>query len=149
MQQASSPVSAKRRAKFVLGSAAVILTIAALIFWALTRPQSTAFFYTVSELESRGVTPVTEEVRVNGKVIPATVERSGLRTTFEITDGTEELTVTTDQALPDAFWTAMAAGSSEVEVVAQGGYAEGVFTASQVYAKCPSKFKAKASTASS
>ena len=141
MQHASSPISAKRRAKFVLGSAAVILAVAGLIAWGLTR--NTSYFLTVSELESRGVTPATEEVRVNGEVIPQTVERSGLRTTFEITDGEERVTVTTDQPLPDAFWTAMAAGSSEVEVIAQGGYAAGVFTASQVYAKCPSKFKAK------
>ena len=141
MQQAS-PTSPKRRAKFVVGSATVMLALAGLILWALTRPQATAFYLTVSELQRRGAIPASEEVRVNGKVVPESVERSGLETTFEITDGAEEVTVTTEQALPDAFWTAMAAGSNEVEVVAQGGYARGVFTASQVYAKCPSKFKA-------
>jgi cytochrome c-type biogenesis protein CcmE len=38
----------------------------------------------------------------------------------------------------------MASDSSEVDVVARGSYDGRIFTASQVLAKCPSKFKAKA-----
>jgi cytochrome c-type biogenesis protein CcmE len=43
--------------------------------------------------------------------------------------------VTTDQPLPDAF-------KDRSEVVARGSYNGDVFRASQVLAKCPSKFKA-------
>lgn len=110
----------------------------------MTRQGATAFYYTTSELQTASLAAGAEEYRVNGNVVPESVERGGLQTTFDITDGRTEVTVVTDETLPDAFWTAMAAGSSEVEVVAQGSYDGSRFTASQVLAKCPSKFKAKA-----
>jgi cytochrome c-type biogenesis protein CcmE len=108
------------------------------------RPGSTSFFYTPTEVMALGADGPQGEYRVNGKVLPDTVSRDGLTTTFDIHDGSTEMSVTTDSPLPDAFWTAMANDSSEVEVVARGRYDGSVFTASQVLAKCPSKFKAKA-----
>jgi cytochrome c-type biogenesis protein CcmE len=110
----------------------------------MARQNATSFYYTTSELQAASLAAGAEEYRVNGNVVPESVVREGLKTTFDITDGTTDVTVMTDETLPDAFWTAMEAGSSEVEVVAQGRYDGDRFTASQVLAKCPSKFKAKA-----
>ena len=142
MQPAPKSADRKRRAKFLIGGGVVLLSLVALVGWAMTRPNSTSFFYTPTEVIQLAAAP-TEEYRVNGKVVPGSVERDGLTTTFDISDGTTALSLTTDQSLPDAFWTAMANDSSEVEVVARGRYDGSRFVASEVLAKCPSKFKAK------
>src|SRR5918992_1293982 len=125
--------------KFIVGGAVVVLAIAALIVWALNRQGATAFYLETTELVRKGPPAATDEYRVNGNVVPGTVERAGLSTTFLITDGETEMVVTTDQPLPDAF-----RDDARTEVVAQGTYDGQTFTASQVLAKCPSKFRAKA-----
>ena len=136
--------SPKRRAKFVVGGGTIVLALLGLVVWAMARPNATSFYYTTSELQAVSVAAGAEEYRVNGNVIPESVVNEGLETTFDITDGKTAVTVVTDETLPDAFWTAMEAGSSEVEVVAQGRYDGSRFTATNVLAKCPSKFKAQA-----
>jgi cytochrome c-type biogenesis protein CcmE len=135
--------SPKRRAKFLVGGGIIVLALVGLVVWAMARQNATSFYYTTSELQAASLAAGAEEYRVNGNVVPESVVREGLETTFDITDGTTAVTVMTDETLPDAFWTAMEAGSSEVEVVAQGRYDGDRFTASQVFAKCPSKFKAQ------
>jgi cytochrome c-type biogenesis protein CcmE len=142
--QSPTAASPKRRAKFAIGGGIVFLALAGLVFWAMTRQNATSFYYTTSELRSASLAAGGEQYRVNGNVVPDSVVRDGLRTTFDITDGNTPVTVVTTETLPDAFWTAMAAGSSQVEVVAQGTYDGSRFSASQVLAKCPSKFKARA-----
>ena len=143
MQQAPESADAKRRAKFLIGGGVILLSLVALVSWAMTRPNSTSFFYTPSEVVELPVAQGAEEYRVNGKVVPDSVESEGLTTTFDISDGSTAMSLSTDQPLPDAFWTAMANDSSEVEVVARGRYDGNRFVASEVLAKCPSKFKAK------
>ena len=143
MQQAPESADAKRRAKFLIGAGVILLSLVALVTWAMTRPNSTSFFYTPSEVVELPAAQGAEEYRVNGKVVPESVERDGLTTTFEISDGATAMSLVTDQSLPDAFWTAMANDSSEVEVVARGRYDGTRFVATEVLAKCPSKFKAK------
>jgi cytochrome c-type biogenesis protein CcmE len=137
-------VGNKRRTKFLVGGAVVLVGMAGLVVWGMTRPGSTSFFYTTTEVAALGPTQRAEEYRVNGKVLPQSVDRDGLTTSFDISDGDTPLSVTTDEPLPDAFWTAMASDSSEVDVVARGTYDGQLFSATQVLAKCPSKFKAKA-----
>lgn len=134
--------SRKRRAKFLIGGGVILLSLVVLVVWAMGRVGSVSFFYTPTEVLALGA-EAPEEYRVNGKVVPDTVERDELRTTFTISDGRSDLRVTTLEPLPDAFWTAMANDSSEVEVVARGSYDGDLFSASQVLAKCPSKFKAR------
>jgi cytochrome c-type biogenesis protein CcmE len=72
---------------------------------------------------------------VNGEVVPGTIERRGLRTSFVIADEEGRLRVRTSEPLPDAF-------RNRSEVVARGHYDGESFAASEVLAKCPSKFKA-------
>lgn len=138
----ATPTAQSRRGpntKFIVGGTVVVVAIAALIVWALNRQGATAFYLETTELVDKGPPTVAEEYRVNGNVVPGTVQRDGLSTTFSITDGTTEVSVTTDQPLPDAF-----RDDARTEVVAQGTYDGRTFTASQVLAKCPSKFKARA-----
>ncbi|MDQ3216619.1 MAG: cytochrome c maturation protein CcmE [Actinomycetota bacterium] len=135
--------SRSRRLKLLIGGGVIVAALATLIVWALSRPGSTSFYMTVSELRASG--PVaSSELRVNGNVVPGSLTRSGIETTFAITDGSRNLAIVTDEPLPDAFSTAYRSDPSAVEIVAQGSYAGDHLQASQVLAKCPSKFKARA-----
>jgi cytochrome c-type biogenesis protein CcmE len=136
MTQLATGVSHKRRAKFIVGAAVVALTVFVLVGWAMSRPGSTAFYLTVSELQASGPPAGASDYRVNGVVVPGSVEKKGLETTFALTDGDATLPVVTDTPLPDTF-------RDRSEVVATGSFDGRSFTASQVLAKCPSKFKAK------
>jgi cytochrome c-type biogenesis protein CcmE len=135
MDTPASP-SLKRRAKFVIGAVVVAIAMVSLVGWAMSRPEATAYYVTVGELRS-GDGPGTSEraLRVNGTVVPGSIRRDGLATTFAIAEGGSEITVRTRAPLPDAF----KAGS---EVVARGTLDGGELAASEVLAKCPSKFKA-------
>ena len=137
MEPSSTLVTPKRRTKFAVGALVVLAALAGLVVWAMTRPGSTAFYLTPSEVMALGPGEMTSDYRVNGTVVPGSIERSGLETSFLVTDGSTEIEVLTDAPLPDTF-------RSRSEVVAKGSYAGNAFTAEEVLAKCPSKFKAKA-----
>ena len=126
--------SGKRKAKFLAGGGVIALVLIVLVGWAMTRPNSTSFYLTASELVSRGATAPGEAVRVNGRVVDGSIVRDGLATTFTITDGSGEVDVTTNQPLPSAF-------KPGADVVAHGDYDGSTFTADEVLAKCPSKFQ--------
>jgi cytochrome c-type biogenesis protein CcmE len=141
----SSVGGRKRRAKFAVGGLVIVLAIGALVVWALTRPGSTSFYMTVSEVAAAPPAASAEDFRVNGNVVPGTLVEEGVETTFDITDGQRDLTVVTDDALPDAFYTGYENDASAIEVVAQGRLdsAGSTFSANKVLAKCPSKFKTR------
>lgn len=133
-----------RRLKFAVGGAVVAVTILGLISWAMGRPGSTSFYMTVAELEAEGPSGVPGVYRVNGNVVPGSLEQRGIETSFAISDGAGRLDITTRQPLPDAFSTAYENDPEAVEVVAEGRYDGQKLTATTVLAKCPSKFKTQA-----
>jgi cytochrome c-type biogenesis protein CcmE len=139
-QQTPTATQGRRRVKFVIGGALIIVTLFGLVGWAMSRPGSTSFYMTVAEVQVAGPTEGAAEVKVNGKVVPGTVQKDGLTTSFAITDGSRAIDVTTESTLPDAFYS----DTDDIEVIAQGRFDGRLFTASNVFAKCPSKFKAKA-----
>ena len=126
--------SPKRRAKFLAGVAVIALVLGLLVAWAMTRADATSFYMTTSELVEKGPTKPGQKVRVNGRVTPGTIERDGLTTTFEISDGEATVDITTNVAPPDTF-------KSGSDVVARGTFDGTLFTADEIVAKCPSKFK--------
>ncbi|MDQ3962527.1 MAG: cytochrome c maturation protein CcmE [Actinomycetota bacterium] len=132
-----------RRTKFLVGGFVVVATLVGLVVWAMARPGSMGYYMTPTELTAQNSTSNTARIvanvdlRLNGTVVPGSIERDGLATSFLMTDGTTEVAVTTDQPLPDAFM-------DRSEVVALGNLAADTFVASEVLAKCPSKFKARA-----
>lgn len=128
--------SAKRRAKFTIGAGVIVLGLVAMITWATARPAAISFYMTPTELISASGPTAGDEYRVNGTVIPGSIEVNGLETSFAITDGTTEVPVVTDRPMPDTF-------RDRSEIVARGVYEDSTFVASEVLAKCPSKFKAK------
>ena len=118
----------------------MFVAVCALLFWAMATPNATAFYLTPTELIERGSLPIDESYRLNGTVVPGSIERDGLRTEFILTDGTNDIDVVTEVAVPDTF-------KDRSEVVATGSFDGSTFTAVQVLAKCPSKFKARADDA--
>ncbi len=115
METVPSPTSGKRRAKFIAGGVLIALTLVGLTVWAMARPGSTAYYKTTTEVYALGASGPTEDIRVNGTVVPGSIEHDGLITTFALTDGTTEVTVETDQPLPDTF-------KEESDVVARGRF---------------------------
>jgi len=114
----------------------VVAAIGGLIAWSLAG--TTAYYKTPAELTGSPPAP-NERIRVAGKVVPGSVARHAAVTDFSVTDGKAAVQVTTEDVLPDTFGTG-------VEVVAEGAMTKrGVFSASSVLTKCPSKFKARLS----
>ena len=139
MEQRIAPAPDKRRVKFLVGGGVVALALIGLIVFAMTRPNATSFYMTTTEIQAAGALQSSGDVRVNGDLVQDSVVEDGITTTFDITDGSSRLSVTTDSTLPDAFYS----DSDVIEIIAQGNYDGDTFTATQVFAKCPSKFKAQ------
>ena len=102
----------------------------------MAQPGAQAFYLTTTELQERGPTPADEAFRLNGTVVPGSIEQEGLTTTFTLSDGSTEIPVTTEVAVPDTL-------KDRSDVVARGSYDGSTFEAVEVLAKCPSKFKAR------
>src|SRR3954467_15240018 len=118
-----------------------VLAVGAVIFAAVgylvfTGLQTTTVYYlTVGELQSRG--PSGQQVRVAGIVAPGTIQQgTDLSLRFKVQDASGQLPVVySGGATPDIF-------RDQVEVVAEGKYAtDGTFHATNLLAKCPSKFE--------
>lgn len=88
------------------------------------------YFYSVSQVVS-GEAPREKSIRAGGCVIPGSISNATdkLETTFEITDGVEQMTVTFDGILPDLF------GEGEAAVVTGKLNEKNVLVATKVLAK--------------
>lgn len=129
-------VSKKRRLKFLVGGGVVVALVIGLVIFATAKEGSTAYYLTTTELAALQAGPADKDYRVNGTVVPGSIVTEGLETTFTITDGTTEMVVTTSDPMPDTF-------KEESDVVARGDYDGRTFSATEVLAKCPSKFETK------
>jgi cytochrome c-type biogenesis protein CcmE len=131
----SFPLSARLR--FGIAACVVAVAIVGLIGFSISG--ATAYYRTPAEMKA-GSYRANQRIRVAGVVAKDTVVRNGAVTTFTIQDGKATLPITTSALLPDTF-------TAGVTVVAEGSMTGGgVFTATDVLAKCPSKFSAKVST---
>lgn len=129
------PPPGSQRLKLIL--AAVVLTIA-LGYFTFTAFQSARVYYlTVGEVLTH--TSNGELLRANGKLVPNSFQRDTGETkaTFTLTDGTATLAVNYDGVVSDLFF------NPEAEIVAEGTYhGEGIFDATDILVKCPSKYVA-------
>ena len=125
------------RRKFLIGGLVVCLAIGYLGYVGFGG--AATYYYTVSELLEPGSSIYGENVRVNGQVAPGSVEQKpeGLILKFAITDGAESVPVVYHGAVPDAF----KVGNN----VVVEGYLDsaGIFQASTILTKCPSKYVPK------
>lgn len=131
-QLESEPARGMRSARVAI---AVLVVVAAIGYLIYTSIQSTTVYYlTVAELKAKG--PSASAIRVAGVVQNGTIQRSPADSTvrFTIADDGGQLPVEYRGMLPDIF-------GPGIQVVVEGRYAaDGVFQASTLLAKCPSKF---------
>src|SRR5213594_3561298 len=86
--------------RFAAAASLVAAAIIGLVVFSLRG--STAYYVTPGELAAAPVR-TTDHVRVAGKVVPGSIHKERSTTTFEVSDGTAKVAVTTEDLLPDAF----------------------------------------------
>lgn len=140
---ASTPRPKRRKARwgFVIAGLAIV---AAVIYLVVANTGTSAEYYmTIHELQTCS-SCAGQSVRVAGFVSKSGVTQinSAEAIKFDITDNTLAMPVVYNGVVPDT----VRAGT---QVVVEGHYVHGVFQASTLLAKCPSKFQAATPAASS
>ncbi len=129
----------RRKKKFLLLGIGIVACMAFLLVVTLSSKGGLVYYYTVSEFERMG--PQRDSsFRVNGKVATGSIVRqpTGLDVSFAMTDGQATLPVRYHGIIPDTF-------VDGADVVVEGGLRQdGTFEASNLLAKCPSKYEAAA-----
>jgi cytochrome c-type biogenesis protein CcmE len=121
-------------ARFLVGGAVLLLAVAYLVYLSLS--SATVYYYTVAEVQAQRQALGSRLVRVSGTVAPGSIARDEARLRFDVSDAAGRLPVVYGGIVPDIF-------SEEVEVVVEGRYGEdGVFRATSLLTKCPSRFEA-------
>ena len=133
-----------RRIKFILIGLGIAATMVFMLVVA-TQKSDGGFAYYVSVMEFTEKGQPKGRFRVNGKVQPGTIERlsDGRQVKFTIKDKDGGATLPVDFAgiIPDTF-------VDDADVVVEGNRrADGVFEATTLLAKCPSKYEAAGSDA--
>lgn len=128
--------------KFLIGALVIIAGVTSLIVTGVK--ETGVYFLTPTELVTRTeADPSFHDVgiKVGAKVVPGSVRRDPNARTidFRVTDGTREFPVTYTGIVPDTFTDA-----SNIEVIVEGKYGrDGVFHATEVLAKCGSRYEAE------
>jgi cytochrome c-type biogenesis protein CcmE len=124
INEASMSPKAKRLT--IIAVIAALAGIAATLVLGALR-DNIVFFYTPTEITTSG-TKAGQALRLGGLVKDGSVEIDGLQSVFIVTDGTTEINVRYDNALPSLFREGQG-------VVAEGSLANGQFIATNVLAK--------------
>jgi cytochrome c-type biogenesis protein CcmE len=130
----------RRRFKFLLLGVGIVATMGFLLFVGITSSGGFVYYLTVSEFRSSGPRPGNDNFRINGKVVPGSIERmaGGARVQFVMAEGGATLPVDFEGIIPDTF-------VDDADVVVHGSMRpDGVFGADELLAKCPSKYEAAA-----
>ena len=119
-------MTAKSKRLFVIAAIASLLGIAAILVLGALR-DNIVFFYTPSEINQSDKQP-GQQLRLGGLVKDGSVEIDGMQSVFVITDGSANITVRYNNALPSLFREGQG-------VVAEGRVENGIFMAQNVLAK--------------
>jgi cytochrome c-type biogenesis protein CcmE len=126
--QQSSPL------KFVVAGGLVVATI---IWLAMSAgSQAKSYYVTIAELQGLGNKAYTRHLRVAGNVQPGSIQRVGASATFTLVELNKTLRVDYQgtEPPPDTF-------KDDAQALAIGTYGrDGVFHATQLQAKCASKY---------
>ena len=120
--------------KIVIASLVIVATV---VYLAVTAQQDNKQYYvTISELQSMGNKAYTRHLRVAGNVAPGSIHRVGAGANFELLEQGKLLQVqyVGSEPPPDTF-------KDDAQALAVGMYGrDGVFHATQLQAKCASKY---------
>ena len=129
----SKNVPLLKRKRVIFAGAIVLLAIGFLIYIGLS--QFATYYYTVSEFVAQSESLSGERVLVSGQIIPDSVIQDAFTLNFTITDGETSLLVVYQDIVPDTF-------KAGADIVVEGrGDQQGVFYASKLITKCPSKYE--------
>lgn len=130
----------KPGSKFLIGAAVIVAGVTGLIVTGVK--ETGIYFLTPTQLVDRTRTDSTFHdvgLKVGAKVVPGSVRRDSRTIDFRVTDGTSEFPVSYTGLVPDTFTDA-----SNIEVIVEGKYGrDGVFHATEVLAKCGSRYEAE------
>jgi cytochrome c-type biogenesis protein CcmE len=132
--QPKSKTKPKYQVKYLVGAGIIFAVIIGLIVFGLT--QTGQWAVNLAELAAKGETAVGQGVRVSGQLEANSVAKDvkANKIAFVLTDGVNRLPVSYNGVVPDTF-------DRAVEIVAEGKLnPDGSFTATNVLAKCPSKY---------
>jgi cytochrome c-type biogenesis protein CcmE len=130
------------RSKFLLGASIIVASVVFLI--ASGVKETGVYFLTPSELVARVETDPTfydVGIKVGAKVVPGSIRRddAARRVDFAVSDGQKQFEVTYTGLVPDTFTDA-----NDIEVIVEGKFGrDGVFRATEVLAKCGSRYEAE------
>ena len=117
--------------------AAAIVVIATVSWLAYTGVRDTKSYYvTINELNAMGNKAYSRNLRVAGNVAPGSIERAGTGASFVLVEQGKKLRVNYEgsEPPPDTF-------KDDSQALAVGTYGrDGVFHATQLQAKCASKY---------
>ncbi len=123
------------RKKYLIGGIILLIAVGYLLY--LSFGSSVSYYVTVSEFFARGTELYDTNVRVAGKIAESNIgwHAEELSLEFEITEGGDIMPVVYQGAKPSGF----KAGS---DILVEGEYnSDGIFRASQIILKCPSKYE--------
>jgi len=130
----------KAGTKFLIGATVIVASVAFLMVTSVR--ETGVYFLTPSELVQRTARDSTFHdvgIKIGARVVPGSIRRNDAerRVDFEVTDGTHHFPVTYVGLVPDTFTDA-----NDIEVIVEGKYGrDGVFRATEVLAKCGSRYE--------
>lgn len=137
VQAGAKRKSLLERKRFLIGAIVVIVGIAYLVYTGMAG--TTMYYLTPTELLGRGSAAYGEQLRLAGNVKPDSVQSEPKTMTLRFTvvdeiDPAKTLPVVFKGVVPDSF-------KPDAEVVLEGKLSDqGVFEATTLLAKCPSKY---------
>jgi cytochrome c-type biogenesis protein CcmE len=126
-----------KKLKYIIGIVIIIICIILLAVRGFKKSQ--VFYYTVSEALEQDSTVKQQPIRVNGMVVSGSIDyvAEKLMLTFDISDGKNMVPVVFHGAKPDLL-------TDDKEVVVEGSLdSDGVFKATKIITKCPSKYQSR------
>lgn len=130
----------KEANKYLKFGGAMVVILVALGYLAYTGVEETKSYYvTIKELNGMGDKAYSKRLRVAGNVAPGSIKRTGTHAEFLLVEQDRSLPVvyTGTEALPDTF-------KDDAQALAEGKFGrDGVFHASNIQAKCASKYAPK------
>ena len=128
------PHKSQSPTKFIV---AALLVVGVVTWLAISAgSQSKSYYVTISELQAMGNKAYTRNLRVAGNVAPGSIDHVGSNATFTLIEQGKTLRVNYQgvEPPPDAF-------KDDAQALAIGTYGrDGVFHATQLQAKCASKY---------
>jgi cytochrome c-type biogenesis protein CcmE len=125
-----------RKTKWIIAIAFVLLGLGIILTTNL--PNSLQYYVTVDEFSRDIHKYENQEIKLAGKVVPGTIEKSSnnLDWKFRVQNNGDTIPVNYHGAMPDTF-------KENADVVVTGVYKDQTFGANNVLAKCASRYEEK------